>query len=274
MLSIKKFYLKKEKHIYKLTNITVIICLTILLVIGSLFLTNRFRHDISSESYYTLRSVSTESSKAIIEMLQSRIDYLNSVWLLLKDVPEDSWRERIQRQQNRTDLYNFEWIGYIDASGKGWNSIGLDVDLSNDRRFLEEISGNICITEMPVKSPDGCQWGGIILGIPVYKDGNAPVGFLYQVFSQKSIASLLDIGDFDGQARFCLIEQNGDVVAASESCMFSSGENIFVRLQEDDADNQDFTDQLAEDLNNSQDGGGYYKLLGEGRFSYYLPISL
>ena len=90
MLSVKNYYLKKEDRIYKLTNITFIICLTIILVVGSLLLTGKFRRDISAESYYTLRSVSTESSKAITEMLQSRVDYLNSVWLLLNDRSQES----------------------------------------------------------------------------------------------------------------------------------------------------------------------------------------
>lgn len=70
------------------------------------------------------------------------------------------------------------------------------------------------------------------------------------------------------------MDQDGDIVAASESCMFSIGDNIFERLQEGSADNRDFADQLAEDLHNSRAGGGYYTILDEGRFSYYLPISL
>ena len=90
-----------------------------------------------------------------------------------------------------------------------------------------------------------------MLGIPVYEDENVPAGFLYQIFSSKSIASLLDVGAFDGEARFCLMDQDGDIVAASESCMFSIGDNIFERLQEGSADNREFADQLAEDLHNS-----------------------
>lgn len=273
MFSIKHHF-KKEKNIYKLTNITFIICLTVILVLGSLFLTDRFRRDIAAESYYTLGSVSAESSKAITEMLQSRVDYLNSVWLLMNDGPEDLWREKIRHQQNRRDLYNFEWIGYVDTSGKGWNSIGLDVDLSDESLFFENISKSVSIIEMPVESPDGCWWEGIVLGIPVFEEDDAPVGFLYQVFNSKSIASLLDTGAFDGQARFCLMDQDGNIVAASENCMFSMGENIFVRLQEDVADNQEYADQLADALRNSQEVGGFYRILGEGRFSYCLPISL
>lgn len=274
MFSIKNFHFKKEKHIYKLTNITFIICLTVMLAVGSLFLVDNFRRDIGSESYYTLRNVSAESSKAITEMLQSRVDYLNSVWLLMNEGSEELWRERIQHQQNRRDLYNFEWIGYLDASGTGWNSIGLDVDLSGNNLFHEYMLKGISIIETPVESPDGCQWEGIVLSIPVYKEEDLPVGLLYQVFSSKSIAALLDTGAFDGQARFCLMDQDGNVVAASERCMFSVGENIFVRLREDGADNQEFADQLAENLLNSQEGGGFYRILGEGRFSYCLPIAL
>lgn len=274
MFSIKNLYDRKEKSIYRLTNITFIVCLTVMLIFGSVFLTDQLRRDIGEESFYTLRTVAAESSKAITEMLQSRVDYLNSVWLLLREGPEDSWQERIQKQQSRRDLYNFEWIGYIDAAGRGWNSIGLDVDLSNSSVFRENMSNSICLIEMPVQSPDGCQWDGIILGIPVYEDGNAPTGFLYQVFSAKSIAALLDTGAFDGQASFCLMDQEGNIVAASESSMFSMGENIFARLQEGNTDNQAFADQLAEALRSSQAGGGYYTILGEGRFSCYLPISL
>ena len=274
MFPIKNFNGRKEERIYRLTNITFIICLTVMLIFGSIGLTERLRRDISAESFYTLRTVSTESSKAITEMLQSRVDYLNSVWLLLQEEPEDSWRENLQNQQSRGDIYNFEWIGYLDPGGVGWNSIGLEVDQSGSSLFCEDVSGGICLIETPVQSPDGCQWEGIILSIPVYDDQNTPAGFLYQVFSAKSIASLLDTGAFDGEARFCLMDLDGNVVAASEHCMFSIGENIFSRLQEGGAENQDFAGQLEADLRNSQNGGGYFTILGEGRFSYYLPISL
>ena len=274
MLSIRNFHEKKEKTIYKLTNITFIVCLTILLIFGSLVLSNKLRRDISAESFYTLGTVATESSKTITEMLQSRVDYLNSVWLLLKEESEDSRRKRIQNQQSRSSIYNFEWIGYIDLTGKGWNSIGLDVDLSDHPLFHEIMSGSICIAQTPVKSPDGCRWNGIILGIPIYENEDAPAGFLYQVFSPKGIAALLDIGAFDGQARFCLLEREGNIVATSENCIFTIGENIFTRLLESSADNFVFSDNLAEALLNSQDGGGYYTLMGEGWFSYYLPIVL
>lgn len=276
MFSFKNFH-KKEKNIYRLTNITFIICLTIILVFGSIFLTGKLRRDISSESFYTLRSVSTESSKAITQMLQSRVDYLNSVWLLLKDKQDNSRRERIQNQQSRSDLYNFEWVGYIDLTGRGWNSIGLDVDLSDSSLFSEIMSDDISLIQTPVKSADGSEWDGIILGIPVYEEEDTPAGFVYQVFSPENIASLLDIGAFDGHANFCLMEHKGNIVAASENCVFAMGENIFERLQEGSEDNQDFADDLAEDLYNSQDGGGYYTLVCggvESWFGYYLPISL
>ena len=276
MFSIKNFRTRKEKSIYKLTNITFIVFLTIMLILGCFFLTGKLSRDISAESFYTLRSVSTESSKAIMEMLQSRVDYLNSVWLLMNEGPENLRRDKIRNQQSRRDLYNFEWIGYTDVSGIGWNSIGLDVDLSDSILFRENKAENICLAEIPIQWPDSDQLmgGGILLGIPVYEDENVPAGFLYQIFSSKSIASLLDVGSFDGEARFCLMDQDGDIVAASESCMFSIGDNIFERLQEGSADNRDFADQLAEDLHNSRAGGGYYTILDEGRFSYYLPISL
>ncbi len=263
MFSFKNFH-KKEKNIYRLTNITFIICLTIILVFGSIFLTGKLRRDISSESFYTLRSVSTESSKAITQMLQSRVDYLNSVWLLLKDKQDNSRRERIQNQQSRSDLYNFEWVGYIDLTGRGWNSIGLDVDLSDSSLFSEIMSDDISLIQTPVKSADGSEWDGIILGIPVYEEEDTPAGFVYQVFSPENIASLLDIGAFDGHANFCLMEHKGNIVAASENCVFTMGENIFERLQEGSEDNQDFADDLAEDLYNSQDGGGYYTLVCGG----------
>ena len=158
MFSIKDFRIRKEKSIYKLTNITFIVFLTIMLILGCFFLTGKLSRDISAESFYTLRSVSTESSKAIMEMLQSRVDYLNSVWLLMNEGPENLRRDKIRNQQSRRDLYNFEWIGYTDVSGIGWNSIGLDVDLSDSILFRETFawpkfrsSGRTAIS----------SWGGV-----------------------------------------------------------------------------------------------------------------
>ncbi len=274
MFPTRDFHEKKEKTIYKLTNITFMICLTVMLIFGSLFLTDTISRDISAESFYTLSSVSTESSKAITQMLQSRVDYLNSVWLLLKEEKGDSRQERILRQQNRSSIYNFEWVGYLDVSGKGWNSIGQDVDLSQSRLFHQIMSGSICMVQSPIQTPDGCVWNGIILGIPVYDDEGTFDGFLYQVFSPKGIASLLDIGAFDGQAKFCLMEQDGAIVATSENGIFAIGENIFDRLKEEGDGNQDFAEKMEEALIESRDGGGYYSLLGEGWFGYYLPIVL
>ena len=160
MFSIKDFRTRKEKSIYKLTNITFIVFLTVMLILGCFFLTGKLSRDISAESFYTLRSVSTESSKAIMEMLQSRVDYLNSVWLLMNEGPEDLRRDKIRNQQSRRDLYNFEWIGYTDVSGIGWNSIGLDVDLSDSILFRENKAENICLAEIPIQWPDSDQLMG------------------------------------------------------------------------------------------------------------------
>ena len=133
-----------------------------MLILGCFFLTGKLSRDISAESFYTLRSVSTESSKAITEMLQSRVDYLNSVWLLMNEGPENLRRDKIRNQQSRRDLYNFEWIGYTDVSGIGWNSIGLDVDLSDGILFRENKVENICLAEIPIQWPDSDRlMGGV-----------------------------------------------------------------------------------------------------------------
>lgn len=266
---------KKTRKVYSLVWAGLICCIGILAVAGSIFFIRRIQISVRDEAYYTLRIASEESAKAVTERLQSQVDYLNSVWLMLQEYESDDYRNQIMKQQKRSGLYGFEWIGYADANARGSNSIGRDVDLSEGEMFQKNMAGNIVIAPKIIIDADGGENMVVFLSIPVYGDEKEkPCGILYEAFKPNDISEMLDVGAYDGQAMTCLMEANGDIFAVSERCVFNVNENIIVKLQEYSPDNQAFIDRLTAALGNASQGGGSYSVGAEKRISYFVPVTL
>lgn len=275
----KKFkkgqYISKNssKPIYTPGNIAVVIIVCIVMICGSMFIANHIKSDIRQTAYDSMKNVSVESSKSVGNVLQSRIDYLNSVWIQLQKSQPDMRISTLTNQQLRSEIYGFDWVGCVGTDGKGINSLGEEIDLSNGDIFRQTIDGNVRISNRSITVYDGSEREASIISIPLYLNDNAPCGVLYQIFNQEILTNILEMGAFEGNASICLIESDGRIVTADSKCIFNIGDNITDKLLAN-KDNGLYVERLSQALKSPMEGGGMFSLNGSEWYTYYVPITV
>lgn len=255
-----------------LGSILILVLLGIAMLVGVIHCSIKIRQEVRSSAFNTLRVASMESSKAVAQTLQSRVDYLNSVWLMMSEGGPETYSDVIISHHNRRDIYRFERLGYADRTGMGVNSTGEVKSLARGTVFQESIAGHIAVGYRTLKDENGEPYDVVVLSIPVYEDGDTePSGVLYQIFSMEAFASLLDTETFDGLAETAFIIPSGAVVSATSGSMHRPGENIIECLSAD-GENGEFVEKLESALADTRSGGGVYDMDGEQWYAFYQPM--
>ena len=267
---------KDQGELYTSFSLIGILLLVIFLLVGTKLFLNRIQEKVEYEGHNTLRLVSSESAKVFQESLQSRVDYLNSLWIQMKaDAGADHYyKDIILSMQSRSEIYGFDRVGFIDVSGYGYNSLGNYVNLADEVRKQEDTQEPITLERRKAVTQEGEEEDIIVLSVLVYGDNKKREGVLYQAFTMESFKQLLNTETFDGNCEAFLMETDGTVLAATRGFLFEYNDNVFYSLEKHDARNKEFGEQISQSLKSEQPGFGKYIFEGDEQFCAYAPISI
>lgn len=185
--------------------------------------------------------------------------------------PENKYR--LVSVYEKTEL---ERTALIDTEGNAYYDNGMTKNVAHRRYFQEAIQGIQTISDPLESSVD--QEIRVVLGVPVYKDGEI-IGVLGGSFNVGALSRLLFADLFGGEGSCSIVTSDGDVIAfesgTSSDRKVTYGTNMFEYYNEKNLNEEHTLESLKTEF---QEGNtGLIKLsLGErnesDRYLAYMPL--
>lgn len=203
------------KKISKHTFIILIFALSmvILAVFRCSFL---IRDTLTLEVKENLKDVTAQNALAVTQELTDKFNLLNSLSSGITDVSNDS-EEYIQYLKVYTDTYRFKRIGIIDRQGITTTTDGYRQDLSFRDFYQDGMKGLSGITNNITDAVGDVHESINVFSVPIYNAQNEVDGVLYATYCTENFNKLVSIPSFDNLAISCIINQDADFIAISDT---------------------------------------------------------
>ncbi len=260
------------KKISKHTFIILIFALSmvILAVFRCSFL---IRDTLTLEVQKNLKDVTAQNALAVTQELTDKFNLLNSLSSGITDVSNDS-EEYIQYLKTYTDTYHFKRIGIIDRQGITTTTDGYRQDLSFRDFYQDGMKGISGITNNITDAVGDVHESINVFSVPIYNAQNEVDGVLYATYCTENFNKLVSIPSFDNLAISCIINQNADFIAISDTAPdnLRNAVNLMDYLRQDNEDHETTISALRKHMDNASDHVGSYT--NQDQLYYYCMIPL
>ena len=262
----------KEKGFIKV-RIVVVLAAFICIFFSVDKCSDNISRELVSQTNNSMRFVAEQNRKSLEREIMSEYDFLRVTSYSLSGKPEAA-AELIQQLSAVTDVYNIKRIGYIDSSGMCITTDGYKKDLSYREFFRKGMKGEVNVTSS-IDDTIGQTEKINVLSIPVYESDNSTVqGVFFATYTSENYRNALDFESFDGEGRNCIIDKNGNVIAASPHSTLENAENLFEKLEESSSDNKSAIQDIKKSISNNDESGNGSFYLGDKQLFYLEPVNM
>ncbi len=264
--------LKKLKFNYNLKYGDVFIGVAILAVIVFALIFKSFVYKNEFEnSMERLEQVVEQQTTVINEIFD---DIENYIIMTSEFISRDNNINEICENLNiYAKRQDFKEIAFVDTTGIGVNNNGTVVDLTEKDYFLKSLNGDICIdTE---KNSDKYCDVDVIISVPVIDQSENIKGVLAARFQLYYINFFKDINITNEDVKITISNGNRDIIYDSEKFDINMAGRFENKIDYDikyiEPSNGDI---VIDNLNSQKSGILEYKLGGERKFAYYMPLGI
>ena len=245
--------MKKKKNItvnYVAAILVFVLALTMSL---SIFLVN-IQQSIDTNSQTAMTTSVSQQSSHILSILNIHYGFLNSMADKMGQASELMSKGNKALLVSMTENTDFERTALIEPDGTAHYDNGAEKNVSQRRYFQEAISGRETLSDPLESSVD--QETRVILGVPVYKDGDV-VAVLGGSYNVTALSRMLFNDVFDGSGYSLIINKDGQIIAYdgdSAGLKITYGDNFFKSYENQTHLTQSSLSQVKNDFATGKNG--------------------
>ena len=244
----------------------------LLFCLAVFFCRDRIRNEVEKQLQENLKDVAMQNEAVLEKEISEKIRVLTVISGDLQPMRDDRRIRYVAMLKPITNAYGFKRVAYTQGNGKAHTTDAYHKSISSSEYFNRTINGEIYITGM-IMDTIGAEGMVNIFSVPVYsRDGSTINGVVYASYRTEKFQTLISQDSFEGKGFSCVIQEDGNFVARSNSFpqreIFS---NLFTLLVNEKQENTDAVNEMKQAIEN-QDSGNIAFYLGEEQYAYYTPI--
>lgn len=252
---------------YSLALLAFGVALIVLAVVSS---SSNINRDLNAEIQENLRDVATQNGLTISNEIKDKFTLLYSIAdeLTTGGASNDAIMAQLTAY---TDRYGFKRMTITSPDGLAVTTDGYIRDLSYQDFYQDALNG-ISGISVPLTDALGTPEPIIIFCVPVYGEDGSVEHVLSATYRTEKFHEILDVTSFDGHGFSCIINQDADILAASDSAPehLQASANFYDYLAEC-GENTEALTILEERIGNAEPNEGNGTYAGDDdTYSYYM----
>ncbi|MDD4074568.1 MAG: EAL domain-containing protein [Eubacteriales bacterium] len=264
-------YPKNQARVKPLTILLPIVLLLVIilvLIIGSLFA----RSYVFKQAQDFLDASAQEQATTLRALLGSQAETLSTAAYDFAEHCTFTDASIFEHLDSYVKNSLFLHVCFAMPDGVCYVDDGAMADVSSRAYFKEAMAGRWSVQR--IDDPISHDGSLIILGVPVYRDGDV-IGVLHGGYRSDMLEEMISPDVFGGAAYSVICAPDGDVViGARADAAVLAGENVFSALETVELQ-KDFTvERLKEDVHSGKSGAFFYAAPGGERYVVYIPLQI
>lgn len=229
--------------------------------------------EMEKQLQQNLADVARQNAVILDEKISTEYDLLNSLSKELKGVTPDTIEEKLNYFTVFMDEFHLKRFAFCFPDGETYSTDGNVTNLSYREFYQAGMDGNAYITGILNDALRVEHTKVNVMTIPVYDDEGNVSGVFGLTYDAEKFNESLQIESFDGQGYSCIINENGEIMAATGNDAFVLSQNIFADLLEKDEQNGQTVEDLQAQMSQKKEGSGTIYLSGKNYY-YCIPVDL
>lgn len=203
----------EERFRFKNYIISIVIFI-VAIVLGIVLFFNCVQTSVEINSKETLATNVKRQSEHLNAILNINYSYLHEIAQDMSKTDDLFSQENLTRLKTLMDKTDLDRTAIIDTNGDALYDNEVRKNVSYRRYFKEAISGKQTLSDPLESSVDGQT--RVILGVPIYKDGQV-IGVLGGSYNVTKLGNMLFNDLFDGKGHNFIVAQDGDIITKDKN---------------------------------------------------------
>lgn len=253
----------------------IIIILLALLGIVAVIVWNAYTNEIEVEKQLqqNLTDVAKQNASILDVKISAQYNLLSSLAKELDGVTTDTIEEKLNHFRIFLEEGNVKRFAFCFPDGMTFSTDGEETDLSY-REFYQSGMEKKCSITGILSDALREEHGNVnVMTIPVLDEEDNVTGVFGLAYDTDKFNESLEIESFDGKGFTCIINEKGEIMAATGNQDFVLSENLLTDILAADAQNEKTIEKLQQQMSQKESGSGTMYLNGKGYY-YMVPVDL
>lgn len=229
--------------------------------------------EMENQLQQNLADVARQNAVILDEKISTEYDLLNSLAKELKGVTQDTIDEKLNYFTVFMEDFHLKRFAYCFPDGKTYSTDGKVTNLSYREFYQAGMEGKSYITGILNDALRMEHSQVNVMSIPVYDDEGNVCGVFGLTYDTEEFNASLQIESFDGQGYSCIINEKGEIMAATGNDALALSKNIFEDVLGTDVNNRQTVENLQSQMEQKKEGSGTIYLSGKNYY-YCIPVDL
>lgn len=269
----KKLKKKIKSDILKVEKIAIVLLILLGIIAVVLYSTYKNTTEMEKQLRQNLADVAKQNGEILRTKIQEKYNLLNSLAKELEGVTPENIEEELGQFRvflNDMDLKRF---AYCFPDGTTYSTDGGFEDLSYRDFYKRGMEGDCSITGVLQDALLNEHNPVNVMTIPVEDEDGNPVGVFGLAYDTENFNKSLDIESFDGQGYSCIINEKGEIMAATGGRNLELTDNLFEDVLSSNEENKDTIAAIKKQIEEKTENGGVM-YLSEKNYYYCVPVAL
>lgn len=271
----RETYLKRLLSSKNIERKKVLIVLLSLLCITVAVLRSSYVNvsEMEKQLEQNLEDVAKQNAEVLHSRMHAQYELLIALSKELEGVTPDTIKEKLEHFKIFLDEFSLKRFAYCFMDGMTYSSDGGVEDLSYRDFFVQGREGKGYITGVLTDALKEEHTPVNVMTIPVWDENGNVSGVFGLAYNSEEFNQTLQIESFESQGYSCIINENGEIMAALDGAELKMSSNIFTDVLADNTQNTKAIENLQQQIEQKAEGSGTLYLT-EKSFYYCIPVEL
>lgn len=229
--------------------------------------------EMENQLQQNLEDVARQNAVVLDEKISTEYDLLNSLAKELDGVTQDTIEEKLSQFEIYMQNFHLKRFAYCFPDGKTYSTDGNITNLSYREFYQAGMDGKSYITGV-LNDALRLEHSHVnVMTIPVFDASGDVSGVFGVAYDTEAFNESLQIESFEGQGYSCIINEQGEIMAAMGNDALKLSYNIFEDVLKADAQNEQTIENLQQQMAQKKEDGGTIYLSGKNYY-YCIPVDL
>lgn len=260
----------KNRNIKKLLIMGIALLVIVITVLGSSYV---IAGELTKQLQQNLEDVASQNALALYNKIHSNHLLLESLSEDLHDATPETIEGTLQTFAVFLDRYELKRFAFCFPDGTSYSTDGGVANLSFREFFQQGMEGKGTITNVLADALDESHELVNVMTIPIYDKSGKTEGVFGLTYRSETFNDALQVQSFGGQGYSCVVNEDGQILAALGNDKLQLTQNIFVDVLSKEQRNKETIEKLQEQMQQRTAGGGTL-YLSEKNYYYCMPVEL
>lgn len=229
--------------------------------------------ELTQQLQQNLEDVANQNALALYNKVHANHLLLEGLSEKLHHVTPETIEETLQTFSVFLDKYELKRFAFAFPDGTSYSTDGGVANLSYREFFQRGMDGKGTITNVLADALDENHELVNVMTIPIFDENGEVESVFGLTYRSETFNDALQVHSFDGQGYSCVVNEDGQIIAAQGNDKLQLTQNLFSDVLAKEEHNEETIEKLLGQMEREEAGGGIL-FLPEKNYYYCMPMEL